>query len=298
MMVIKHIMRLLFFIITISLLLFIGAMTLYPEQTSNIIGYRFYTVLTNSMEPKIPTYSLVFNKMIDKKEPIKPNTIVTFKANRLGDEILLTHYFRKTQIGNDGKLYYRTQGANATDYDNYETSRSDIIGLYMFHIPYVGKVFLFLKSPFGFIMYGELFIIYLVNKIVKTRWIEKADDRRKKALEDLAVVEQASITSAPDKWIEPFENIAQPMQLYLSDVCIEQQGHRCNAYAVIHNNTNEVKQNVFVELRLYDAQHHQRKRYVIRLMKNVTVMPNGTHSFCFRFNCMYDLDFYTMEILG
>ena len=80
---------------------------------------------------------------------------VTFHANRFGKDILLTHYFKKTQV-KDGITYYRTQGASAKDYDNYETTRSDIIGKYMFHIPYLGKIFLFLKSPFGLLMYAEL----------------------------------------------------------------------------------------------------------------------------------------------
>ena len=93
----------------------------WPEKTSQFIGYRFYTVLTDSMEPIIPTHSLVFSKRIDEDEPLQPDTIVTFHANRFGKDILLTHYFKKTQV-KDGITYYRTQGASAKDYDNYETT--------------------------------------------------------------------------------------------------------------------------------------------------------------------------------
>ena len=88
--------------------------------------------------------------MIPEDVEIAPNTIVTFQANRFGDDILLTHYFRETQIGNDGNLYYRTQAEGKDFYDNYETKRSDILGTYVYHIPFLGKVFLFLKSTFGF----------------------------------------------------------------------------------------------------------------------------------------------------
>lgn len=87
----------------------------WPEKTSQFIGYRFYTVLTDSMEPIIPTHSLVFSKRIDEDEPLQPDTIVTFHANRFGKDILLTHYFKKTQV-KDGITYYRTQGASAKDY--------------------------------------------------------------------------------------------------------------------------------------------------------------------------------------
>lgn len=185
----KKITSILSAIFLIALFVLVVSMQLYPEDTSRFIGYRFYTVLTNSMEPVIPTYSLVFSKMIDEDDPIPPNTIVTFQANRFGEDILLTHYFRETQIGDDGNLYYRTQGATAPDYDNYETSRSDIIGTYVFHIPYLGKVFLFLKSKFGFIMYAELFVIWLVNQTIKTRWDEKAQEKRIKKKRPFAITE-------------------------------------------------------------------------------------------------------------
>ena len=58
-------------------------------------------------------------------------------------------------------------------YDNYETKRSDILGTYVYHIPFLGKVFLFLKSTFGFVLYGELLVIYLVNRLIQQRWEEK-----------------------------------------------------------------------------------------------------------------------------
>lgn len=155
-------------------LIFCFALIIYfPDKVAELTGYRLYTVLTDSMEPTIPTYSLVLTKLIPVEQPIKPNTIVTFEADRFGEDILLTHYFRKTQIGNDGNTYYRTQAEGKDFFDNYETKRSDIIGEYVYHVPYVGKVFLFLKSSFGLIYLGEMFTIYLINMLIKAKWKEK-----------------------------------------------------------------------------------------------------------------------------
>ena len=146
---------------------------------AEVTGYRLYTVLSDSMEPKIPTYSLVLTKLIPVEKTIQPDTIVTFEADRFGENILLTHYFRETQIGNDGNTYYRTQAEGNDFFDNYETKRSDIIGEYIYHIPYIGKIFLFLKSSFGLVYMGELFVIYLINILIKTRWKEKEVKLRK-----------------------------------------------------------------------------------------------------------------------
>lgn len=177
----KRIIRMIFIIIMLFSIVGILWLNFQPQIFYKTIGFRFYVVLTNSMEPIIPTYSVVFTKVIDNQEPIEPNTIVTFEANRFGEDVLLTHYFRKTQE-KDGITYYRTQGATAPEYDNYETQRSDIVGEYVFHVPYVGKVILFLQSPFGYVMYGELAVIFLVNKLVLAKWEEKDKKKQEERL--------------------------------------------------------------------------------------------------------------------
>ena len=164
-----------FYLIIIFLILFILIMLITPEKINNILDYKFYSVLTNSMEPEIPTYSLVCIKKFEEDEIIdlKPQQIITFHANRFGENIIITHYFNKTEITEDGTIIYRTNAAGKENLDNYETTRDDLIGTYIFHIPYVGKFILFLKSKFGFILYGELIIIFLINSLIRTLWEEK-----------------------------------------------------------------------------------------------------------------------------
>lgn len=60
--------------------------------------------------------------------------------------------------------------------DVYETKRSDLIGTYVFHIPYVGKVPLFFKSKFVFIWLGELVIIFLINILIRLLWGDKLNE--------------------------------------------------------------------------------------------------------------------------
>ena len=114
-------------------------MLITPEKINNILDYKFYSVLTNSMEPEIPTYSLVCIKKFKKDEIIdlKPQQIITFHANRFGENIIITHHFNKTEITEDGTIIYRTNAAGKENLDNYETTRDDLIGTYIFHIPYI-----------------------------------------------------------------------------------------------------------------------------------------------------------------
>lgn len=147
-----------------------------PEHITKHIGFRSYVVLTDSMEPTIPTYSIVFSKNVDDTTPIKPDSIVTFKAIRDGENVLITHYYRNQQIGADGTVYYRTQPEGVqNEYDHFETTRKDIIGTYLFHIPYIGKFVLFLQSKFSIIFYFELLVILLLNLTIKAHWKDKLD---------------------------------------------------------------------------------------------------------------------------
>lgn len=169
---IKKITSFFFPYILVYFVVLFTALILIPKQLPNLLGYQFYTVLTNSMEPTIPTYSVVLTHILDEEDPIEPDTIITFHANRFGEPIILTHYFKTTQI-DEGELYYRTQAEIADTYDHYHTLRSDIIGEYVFHIPYIGKLFLFYRSKFGLLVLAEYGTIFLVYLTIKTRWKEK-----------------------------------------------------------------------------------------------------------------------------
>lgn len=169
----KKLSTIMVIIIVFMLSIFVIMMKIQPETISQFIGYRFYVVLSDSMEPVIPTYSLVFSKMLNEDETIDPNTIVTFQANRFGKEVLLTHYFKETQACDHG-VCYRTQGAEAPNYDSYETTREDLVGTYVFHVPYIGKFILFLQSKFGLVLCGELMIIWLIHKTILMKWEEDA----------------------------------------------------------------------------------------------------------------------------
>lgn len=160
----------------VAILFFYSIFTsLFPEKAKEMIGYQPYIVLTNSMEPEIPTYSLVLVKKFKKDEAIDlhPQQIITFHAERFGQNVIITHHFNKVEVTDDGTIIYRTNAAGKDNLDSYQTTREDLIGTYLFHIPYIGKIILFLKSKFGFILYGEFIIIFLINSLIRARWEEK-----------------------------------------------------------------------------------------------------------------------------
>lgn len=162
---IKKIGNLISIIIIGILGLYIILMFTVPEKLNEFIGYRFCNILTGSMEPIIPTNSLVLVKILEEDEFIEQDAIITFQAERFKEPVLITHYFDHIEELN-GEPYYRTHAYGVEQLDDFKTTREDIVGTYVFHIPYVGNLILFLKSPNAFVMYVMYSVIFLLYNLV------------------------------------------------------------------------------------------------------------------------------------
>lgn len=139
-----------------------------PDHVFDIFGYQFYTVVTDSMDPTLPVGSLVIAKKMNSKTVLKDGDIVTFNAQSQhnGTKITVTHYFRKIIEHSDGRVQFETYPEDYKDTDNndgYFVEKSDIRGVYVTHLPWVGKLTMFLKSPIAICMYLLIAVILLVG---------------------------------------------------------------------------------------------------------------------------------------
>ncbi len=152
---------------------------LFPQEVGRRLPYRFYVVLSESMEPTIPAFSLVLVRQIpsDAFLTLQPEQIITFQAERFGEEIIETHRFSHTEWDAEtGRLIYRTHPDAISELDRYKTPRENIVGTYVAHIPFLGKVVLFFKSPWALVLLGEEVVIFLLNRLVRAHWdVRKAD---------------------------------------------------------------------------------------------------------------------------
>lgn len=162
------------FITCIGILSILTAFAIFlPDVYNKIIPYRFYNVLTDSMEPTIGTNSLVLVKALDNSTQIANDDIIAFHANRFGEKIIIMHRFSHTQRNKEGEIVYKTHPEGSDTLDVYETKREDILGVYLCHIPFAGKIILFLRSKFGLIWLCQIIVILLIKALVSARWEEK-----------------------------------------------------------------------------------------------------------------------------
>ena len=125
--------------IAILLILPVVVFTLVSSKTNIIYGIKSFVILTGSMEPNLPTGSVIYAKPVQN---YSKGDIIAFKqADRT-----VTHRIVDVK---DTKTFV-TKGDANTIADNDPVSSDKIIGKQVFFLPYVGRLIIFLKTPQGF----------------------------------------------------------------------------------------------------------------------------------------------------
>ena len=120
------------------IILSLNLMTTKSDKLFQLIGYRTYTVLSGSMEPKFYPGDIVVVKHKDKTD-IKLNDIVTYKDS---DGVVITH-----RIIEETPQGYITKGDNNNTEDADILTKDNIIGEVKFSIPKIGYIMNFLSKP-------------------------------------------------------------------------------------------------------------------------------------------------------
>lgn len=144
----------LFFVVTAFLSVYIILEMFLPDQTVKLVGFKPYVVMTQSMEPAINANDLVVVKDIEV-DRLEVGDIITFKTdiNYDGTKEVVTHYVYEIIQDNNGDYSFKTnphyESTEEVIPDTWVLLEEDLLGEYMFHIPMIGSIILFLKSPFG-----------------------------------------------------------------------------------------------------------------------------------------------------
>jgi signal peptidase len=142
------------FIYLLALAIIIAAILFAVNKSpqKSLFGYRYYTVLTPSMEPELSVGDLVIVKLCDSDE-IAVSDVITFNPSSETDAYL-TH--RVTECLPDyqgtGVTCFRTKGdANDTE-DAFLLDSSRLIGKVSFHIPKLGYIIRFVQLKWYFVV--------------------------------------------------------------------------------------------------------------------------------------------------
>jgi signal peptidase len=127
-------------------------------------GYNLYLVRSESMRPTFNMGDLIITGPLNNpiSGEIKPGTIITYEHSNE----LITH--RTLSIESETLI---TKGDATEDADPWTATLSDVKGIYLFKIPYVGYLTSFIQTKLGWflviIIPAALLVCWLAKDIVK-----------------------------------------------------------------------------------------------------------------------------------
>ncbi len=143
--------------------------------------YDLRLVRSESMRPAVNMGDLLITGPVNGpiNGEVKPGMIVTYQHSKE----LITHRVQSI----DGTTLV-TKGDAVEDPDSWPVTLSDVKGIYLFKIPYVGYVTSFVQTKFGWflaiIIPAALLVVWLVKDILKAAFSDTEKQLRKRGGED------------------------------------------------------------------------------------------------------------------
>lgn len=156
------------FIYLLALVILIAAAFFAADKspTKSLFGFRYYTVLTDSMVPEFASGDMVFVKLTNA-DNIEKGDIITFNPSSEGDTYLTHRVTDKiTDYEGTGVTCFRTKGDANDSEDSFLIDEGRVIGTVQFHLPKLGLILRFIQLRWYFVvpMVILLFIFFGLMK--------------------------------------------------------------------------------------------------------------------------------------
>lgn len=131
-------------------------------------GSRLFSIVSDSMEPEIPTGSMIVGRVPDSEDEIQVGSVITYEWRQGNGITLITH--RVVEVRSDaetGITYYITRGDNAGGVDAVRPVFSDVVGIYTGQrCAFFGYFFGFLQSAEGVIALIVILLIIVITIVI------------------------------------------------------------------------------------------------------------------------------------
>ncbi|WP_218012454.1 signal peptidase I [Bacillus sp. AFS041924] len=129
-------------------------------------GHQVYYVVSGSMEPTLPTGSIIIVKNITRETKLSLGDIITFKMP-YNEDILVTHRINEV-INENGQLVYRTKGDANMVQDPWIIERKSIVSVYSgVKLPVVGYIYKEVHKSFSLFLLLTILGLILVSHGLK-----------------------------------------------------------------------------------------------------------------------------------
>lgn len=179
----KIIFKIFLYTILIFLTIYNGILALQkilsPQEVPDFWGYKSFIISSGSMENTLSVGDIIFVK---EEYNVKPKDVISYRE----DGKVVTHRVIEI-LPENGKPYFKTQGDANNTPDDKLVSIENLEGIYVFKIPKVGNVIMFLQTQVGMVTLLLIcFALFVLINIPKPEFnknktgLEFDSSRRKK----------------------------------------------------------------------------------------------------------------------
>jgi len=139
-----------------------------------LLGCHGYAVLSGSMEPNIGVGAIVYTKAVEWSE-LEKGDVITYKLG----ESLVTH--RIVEINAQERTVI-TQGDANDVVDGSPVSYGNIVGRVAFHVPMLGYMSIYIKTPLGIAVGCGILAMLIVLNLLPDIFSGKKEEKIKKSV--------------------------------------------------------------------------------------------------------------------
>jgi signal peptidase I len=150
--------------VAISILAFVAALSIGPR----FLPYQTSVVLSGSMEPAIPTFSLLVLQPVSSEE-LQVGDVITVLRSEGTEQTLITHRIVAKEEGAEGTVFVTKGDANEAP-DSWRVDASGAGWRATYVMPYAGVLVVFLQQPVLRMLLIGLPILALTRQLLIEIW--------------------------------------------------------------------------------------------------------------------------------
>lgn len=142
------------------------SVTFFDKNDRSIFGFRAYVCMSDSMKATdFGAGDLVVVKSVEPSTLVKDDIIAYVSSEEESQGKTITHKIRNVKKVPGAESTFVTYGTTTGMNDEEEVTYSQVVGKYVFYIPVVGHIFLFLQTVPGFLLcvFLPLMILFVLR---------------------------------------------------------------------------------------------------------------------------------------
>ncbi len=156
------------FVYLLAVCIVIAALLFASDNSpqKSVFGYRYYTVLTPSMEPELGVGDMVIVKLADADD-IEVGDVITFNPSSDTDTYLTHRVTAKYEnYEGTGVTCFTTKGDANDSEDGFLLDEDRVIGKVVLHIPYLGYIVRFIQLRWYYVV-PLIILIFIFFRLLR-----------------------------------------------------------------------------------------------------------------------------------